>query len=615
MHLNLFLPALERSQRGTADEPPGAILRAARALLPSALFSDPRSGRPGLLRRILKALGPTWLAAPLRRLTQTVCLLLFFVLLLYVVGAHGSPPFAQAREAKEIIPAEFFLVLDPLVSTSAALAARAWVWSLVWAGVILLISVVIPRGFCGYMCPLGTLIDLFDSALGRRMARFKVERRGWWAQLKYYILTGVLMAALCGVLLSGFVAAIPLLTRGMAYTLGPLQLGLVEGWHVVPALSAWQYLSIVLFLAVLALGFLRPRFWCRYVCPTGAVFSAATLLRLTERKVSPSCIQCGRCVEACPFDAIKADFTTRPAECTFCQTCGGVCSAGAITFGGRWGWAAAKPESAGPTGEIDLSRRGFLTAGLGGVAIAAGLRASAVSRSLNTSWVRPVRPPGSVPEERFVRACIRCGECMQACPTRVLQPTGIESGLLGLWTPRAAADWAGCDPTCNNCGQVCPTGAIRALPPQEKRVARMGLAVVNQRTCLPHSGREPCQMCVDQCRDAGYKAIEFLHVHVELDEYGLPVEDSGFLAPVVVAEKCVGCGLCQSRCYAINVAERRVLSRSAVQVVAGPGKEDRLMRGSYLKLREEERRAREQAQRSLRQEGDSTDTYLPDFLR
>jgi len=89
MHLNLFLPALERSQRGTADEPPGAILRAARALLPSALFSDPRSGRPGLLRRILKALGPNWLAAPLRRLTQTVCLLLFFVLLLYVVGAHG----------------------------------------------------------------------------------------------------------------------------------------------------------------------------------------------------------------------------------------------------------------------------------------------------------------------------------------------------------------------------------------------------------------------------------------------------------------------------------------------------------------------------------------------
>jgi len=83
----------------------------------------------------------------------------------------------------------------------------------------------------------------------------------------------------------------------------------------------------------------------------------------------------------------------------------------------------------------------------------------------------------------------------------------------------------------------------------------------------------------------------------------------------VVPEKCVGCGLCQSRCYAINVAQRHVLSESAVQVVAGPGKEDRLTKGSYLKRRAEERRARQEAQRSLLPKDDSTDAYLPDFLK
>ena len=55
----------------------------------------------------------------------------------------------------------------------------------------------------------------------------------------------------------------------------------------------------------------------------------------------------------------------------------------------------------------------------------------------------PVRPPGSLPEEEFLQACIRCGECFQACPNDVLQPTGFEQGWEALWTPRVNADWAG----------------------------------------------------------------------------------------------------------------------------------------------------------------------------
>ncbi len=117
------------------------------------------------------------------------------------------------------------------------------------------------------------------------------------------------------------------------------------------------------------------------------------------------------------------------------------------------------------------------------------------------------------------------------------------------------ADWAGCESSCNACTQVCPTGAIRALPLEEKKVARMGLAIVNERTCLPYAGREACQLCVDDCAAAGYHAIEFIRVGTQADEMGNPIEDSGFLAPVVLADKCVGCGLCQTRCYGINVAE------------------------------------------------------------
>jgi NAD-dependent dihydropyrimidine dehydrogenase PreA subunit len=164
---------------------------------------------------------------------------------------------------------------------------------------------------------------------------------------------------------------------------------------------------------------------------------------------------------------------------------------------------------------------------------------------------------------------------------------GLAQGLEGLWTPRADCDWAGCDPNCNVCGQVCATGAIRALPMKEKRAARMGLAEVNPRTCLPHAGTEECQLCYDQCKLAGYDAIQRKWDRPEKGKHGVPDADTGFLVPEVLTEKCVGCGLCQARCHAINVRERHVLDASAIVVAAGAGKEDRVRRGSYVAPRAE----------------------------
>ncbi len=510
---------------------------------------------------------------------------------------HESEPgrwpshYADDLARKEIIPADTFLVIDPLVSLSTAIAAKSWVWSLLCAGIILLVCVLIPRGFCGYLCPLGTLIDLFDWAVGKRVKRFRVKKDGWWVHLKYYLLLGVLAAAVGGVLLSGFVAAIPVLTRGMLFLGEPLQNGLARDWHLVPPIQLGHLLSILLFLGVLLLGLLRPRFWCKYVCPSGAVFSVANLFRVSERKVEDSCIHCNKCVEICPFDAIKPDFTTRVTDCTLCQTCGGVCPTHSIKFVDRWNVAKLKGFNDPPTGDTPLGRRGFLSllagsgAGIAGGGVAAAATRHFGARLDDPTAFRPVRPPGSVPERAFLDMCIRCGECFKACPNNVLQPEGFQQGLEGLWAPMVAADWAGCDSSCNACGQVCPTGAIRALPLAEKKVARMGLALVDEHSCLPFANREACQLCVDECHAAGYHAIEFTQVHTEVDGEGQPVEGTGHLAPVVIADKCVGCGLCQTRCYGINADEKALLKRSAIIIVAGEGKEDRLMTGSYRTLR------------------------------
>ena len=339
------------------------------------------------------------------------------------------------------------------------------------------------------------------------------------------------------------------------------------------------------------------------------MFSLGSIFRLKERRVSSECVNCGKCVEVCSFAAVREDFSTRHLNCTYCQSCGAVCPVDVIDFKGRW---SGRDDIKQSNPQAIFSRRSVIAGIAGAAAVGMG---SAVFSGKGKRWLADeavVRPPGSVGEEKFLQLCVRCGECIKVCPSNVLQPAGFE-GAVGLWTPKVVADWSGCEPTCNNCGQVCPTGAIRALELEEKRVARMGLAVVNERTCLPYAGAEQCQLCVDECRMAGYEAIEFLLVNSEIDEQGQPLEGTGFLAPVVLEDKCVGCGLCQMRCHSINVKNNKTLAESAIRVAAGPGKEDRLLNGSYIELRQrrimDKRRARKKPDEAI------SDDYLPDFLK
>ena len=719
MRLDWFLPFLRKKKKKETLAPAAWIVRTAQRVLPQSLFADRVTGKPGLIRRVLRRIGPSAVSSPLRRVVQAMCFVAFLVLFFYVCWPYSAKPAGEGRRSenwsfveageggtfrwqraaapewqpeaseavhvldaatddaqegyvgafefvsaseteitlrphgeltpdqfdrflisagpwslleseparwpshyaddlagKEVVSAEVFLAIDPLVSLSTAIASRSWVWSLAGMAIILAVCVLIPRGFCGYLCPLGTLIDLFDWSLAARVKRFRVPDDGWWVHIKYYLLLATLISAAFGVLVSGYVSAIPVITRALLFIGEPLQSGSLRGWHLVPSLHAGHYVSIALFFAVLGLGFLQPRFWCKYVCPSGAVFSLGNLFRVSERKVESTCINCNKCVEICPFDAIKPDFTTRVTDCTLCQTCGGVCPTHAIKFVDRWNFVELKVENDPPTRETSIGRRGFLSLAAGtGAAVIGGVGVAGATGAFGANLddpnaFRPVRPPGSVPEQEFLQMCIRCGECFKACPNNVLQVEGFEQGLEGLWAPLVKADWAGCESSCNACGQVCPTGAIRELSLEEKKVARMGLAIVNESTCLPFADREACQLCVDECNAAGYEAIEFTNVHTQVDDDGAPVADSGYLAPVVLADKCVGCGLCQTRCYAINVKEKHLLTESAIIIEAGPGKEDRLMTGSYIALREQEAEARE-AER-LQEVGDN-EFFVPDM--
>lgn len=581
------------------------------------------------MKRRLKRLVPTWFLTPGRRLAQTACLAAFAGLLFYVAFPYTARPgsttdgwpshYIDDLREKEAVPAETFLLLDPLVGIAAAVASRSWTWPLAVAAAMLALGVLIPRVFCSYVCPLGSLVDLFDWAVGRPFRRLvgrrrRTDSRPWWRYLRFGMLAAVLAAAALGVVLTGFLAAIPLVSRAMVFLIGPLQTAAVRGWHQVPPWTAAQGITAALFATVLGLGLLGRRFWCRCLCPTGAAFSLAGSLRAT-RKVDRRCKQCGKCIDVCPFDAIHPDISTRTADCAHCRTCGAVCPTHSIQFG-VFGLDDEDDDDS-PQAPVEprepragsATRRDFLSAAASAAVGALAGAGTAVAAS--PAALGPVRPPGSLPEPLFLARCVRCGACLRACPNDALQPVGLSGP--GLWTPQLAADWSGCEPSCSNCGQVCPTGAIRPLPIDEKRRARMGLAVVDLQTCFPHAGTKECRLCKDDCDSAGYAAIEFQPVHFQTDASGVPLDGTGFFAPRVLAERCVGCGICQSRCHAAYVVKDKTLAIAAIRVETGPDKEDRLVEGSYRALREQEEERRREEQRKLIEASGGDSGFSTDF--
>ena len=148
----------------------------------------------------------------------------------------------------------------------------------------------------------------------------------------------------------------------------------------------------------------------------------------------------------------------------------------------------------------DPTRRGIVLAAASGL-LTAGLIRTNTAYSAKEGperllvWEKLVRPPGAVPEPEFLAKCVRCGECMKACATNVIQPIWLQAGLEGLFSPVMATRLAACATDCTVCGKVCPTGAIRDLPLIEKQHAKVGTAWIARQNCLVWEQDRKCLVC------------------------------------------------------------------------------------------------------------------------
>ena len=127
-----------------------------------------RIGWTGWWYRQLDRVAPVTRSSPLRRIVQAVCLVMFLVAFFYICWPYAATFDTTTFSDKAVYRVDAFLLLDPLVGVSTALAGRCFnTPTILWTVGILLFCLLVPRAFCGYLCPLGTAIDLFDWLVGR----------------------------------------------------------------------------------------------------------------------------------------------------------------------------------------------------------------------------------------------------------------------------------------------------------------------------------------------------------------------------------------------------------------------------------------------------------------
>jgi polyferredoxin len=494
-----------------------------------------------------------WITA--RKATQVAALCAFF--LLFVASRRGGWPAWLVNVPMRLDPlnilAQLFSAQIPLVSGALALITVG-------------LTLVFGRAWCGWLCPMGTVVGAVKPAPNGK-SRYQVPEG--WRRVKYILLFTLLAAAVFGNLTLLIFDPLTLMFRTLSASVWPgldhalsateavlYQLPFLSGavslldsalrpvvFSSEPIYYKGALLFAGLFAFVLGLNWIAERFWCRYLCPLGGFLGLLSKFSLYQRRVGQGCKGCGLCEPVCPTGTIdpQRGHQSDPSECVMCLDCLDTCAKHETSFA---------PQMAHPTWSgYDPGRRELLGSVLTAAAGVSLLNSQAVTKRETPFHILP---PGGR-ENNLLIKCLRCGECLRTCPTNAIQFSIDEAGLEGLFTPVLNMRGGYCDFSCNACGQVCPVEAIPPLNLEEKRLQVIGKAYIIQNRCIPWSNHTDCIVCEEMC-PLSEKAIV-------LEEKMTDRGDGQFVMvklPTVLRDLCIGCGICEYKCPLNGEAAIRV---------------------------------------------------------
>ncbi len=234
----------------------------------------------------------------------------FFTKFLETGGATGSsyrPPGVEGFLPISSLMSHYFFLLTGEIHP----AHPAGLFILL---AILAVSLLVGKSFCSWLCPVGLLSEILGD-LGDKLFRRRIKLPRWLdyplRSMKYLIL-------------GFFVYSIFFLM-----TAASLRIFLDSPYNVVADIKMYYFFadisqfSLVVVSVLFFLSIPIRNFWCRYLCPYGALLGILSLLSLTKiRRNMAECTNCGECTQVCPsFISVDRCKTVRSDECTSCLKC------------------------------------------------------------------------------------------------------------------------------------------------------------------------------------------------------------------------------------------------------------------------------------------------------